>query len=153
MKNLHKLLYLFIPILLSGCNPDDICLSNQHAVQASFFSMSSKNRVVVDNTTIFGLGMSNDSIYKDEKVAAMFLPLRFDKDTTTFVFHIQSLKDTIHFVHSKKLSFISRNCGFTFDFKIDTFYFTGIFIDSISIINPNVKYNENFDNVEIYLFD
>ena len=153
MKNINKILVLLLLILLSGCNPEDICLSNQHALRANFFSMKDKNRVSVPNTTIFGLGMPNDSIYKDETVTAMFLPLRFDSDTTSFVFHIQALRDTIHIVHSKKLSCISRNCGFTFDFKLDTVLFTGIFIDSISIKIPNIRYNENFDNVEIYLFD
>lgn len=153
VKKKQFIFLLFILTLFSGCNPDDICLSNQHALQSNFFSMENKNRVIVPGTTIFGLGMSNDSIYKNEDVSSMFLPLSFDKDTTSFVVIRQSvLKDTIHFVHSKKLTFISRNCGFTFDFKLDTVYFTGLFIDSISIVNRNIKYNENFDNVEIYIY-
>jgi len=103
------------------------------------------------NTTIFGVGMDNDSIYKNENVNLMFLPLSFDGDTTSFVIFQQTLRDTIHFVHTKNLSFISRKCGFNFDFTLDTVYFTGTFIDSVSITYPLVRYNENFDNVQIYI--
>jgi hypothetical protein len=152
--NCSKILTFFVIfILLSGCNADDICLSNQNALHADFFSMETKERVAMLRTTIWGLGMPEDStIYNDEPVSKMFLKLSFDKDTTSFIIMRQTIKDTIHFVHSKKLDFVSRKCGFTFNFKIDTVYFTGIFIDSVAVINPNIKYNENIDNLEIYTY-
>ena len=145
------LIFLLLQLLFSGCNNDSICLSNQHALRAYFMSMEDKTRVQVLNTTIFGLGMENDSIYKEEDVANMFLPMAFSGDTTTFVIMVQTLADTIHFVNTKKMNFISRECGFTLDFVIDTVYFSNRFIDSVAIINPNIRYNENVDNVEIYI--
>jgi len=148
-----KLLILILSLLIFfGCNPDDMCLSNQQTVKGSFFSMQNKSQISLLQTSIFGLGMDNDSIYKKESVSDFFLPLMFDKDTTSFVVKNQMLNDTIHFIHTKKIDFISRKCGFTFSFKIDTVNFTGIFIDSVSVINPNIKYNENIKNVEIYIY-
>jgi hypothetical protein len=115
--------------------------------------MESKVRINVPNTTIYGLGMPEDStIYNDETVNKIFLKLAFDSDTTSYIVIRQTLKDTIHFVHTKKLDFISRKCGFTFNFKLDTVLFSGIFIDSVAVINPNIRYNENFDNLEIYIY-
>ena len=147
------LIFLIISILFSRCNVDDICLSNQNALHAEFFSMETKGRINVPRTTIYGLGMPEDStIYMEETVNKMFLKLSYSSDTTSYVIINQTLQDTIHFIHTKKLDFISRKCGFSFDFKLDTVYFTGIFIDSVAIINPGIKYNENFDNVEIYIY-
>ena len=146
------LIFLLLSLFFSGCNTDDICLSNQHALRAYFMSMEDKVRVQTTRTTIYGVGMSNDSIYKEETVSNMFLPLSFNRDTTSFLIFRQTLRDTIHFVHTKKMNFISRECGFTFDFVIDTVYYSNTFIDSVAIINRNVRYNENIDNVEIYIY-
>jgi len=148
------LIIILLSIIFQRCNVDDICLSNQHAVRAYFMLMEEKERAMVQRATIYGLGMPNDSIYKEENVTNMFLPLSFTKDTTSFLIFIQneSFRDTIHFVHTKKMNFISRECGFTFDFLIDTVYFSKMFIDSVAVINPNVRYNENVENVEIYIY-
>ena len=147
------LICLVISVLFSGCSVDDMCLSNQNALHGNFFSMETKKAVAVEKITIFGLGMPEDStIYKEETVSKMFLKLSYSSDTTSYVIIKQTLKDTIHFVHSKKLDFISRKCGFNFNFKLDTVLFTGIFIDSVAIKHSTVKYNENFDNVEIYIY-
>jgi len=147
------LIFSTFTVLFFRCNVDDICLSNQHAVQTCFFSMETKNKLAQPRTTIFGLEKDNDSIYRNENVLNMFLPLSFDRDTTSFLIKIQTKSDTIHFVHTKKLNFISRECGFTFDFVLDTVFYTNIFIDSVAIIYPHVKYNENLENVEIYIYN
>ena len=135
-----------------GCNADDICLSNQHALQAGFYSYRTLKDSTIQGTTIYGVGKSNDSIYKNEPARKLFLPLSFNRDTTVFVVFSNALSDTIKFVHTQELEFVSRKCGFVFNFAIDTVIHTETFIDSVSIVNPGVRYNENIENIKIFVY-
>jgi hypothetical protein len=93
-----------------------------------------------------------DSIYKDEAVSKLFLPLSFDSDTTAFVIDEGVLRDTIWFRHTKELIYISRNCGFTYDFTIDSIWYTTVLVDSVAVDKPGVKYSENAENVKIFVY-
>ena len=144
---------LFLVLVIPwGCGADDICLSNQHALQAGFYSYRTSNDSILQGTTIYGAGKSNDSIYKNEPARKLFLPLSFDSDTTVFVVFSNALHDTIKFVHTKETSFVSRKCGFVFNYEIDTVLHTETFIDSVSIVNSGVRYDENFENIKIFVY-
>src|SRR5690554_759769 len=140
-------------IFTTSCNPDSICLSSQNAVQTGFYSAySSVNKdTVLAKASAFGVGL-NDSIYSKEGVQKMFLPLSYRHDTTAFVIENNTLKDTIWFGHTKELFFISRKCGFSFNFQIDTVWSTHAFIDSVALELNSVNYNENIENVKIYIY-
>ncbi len=157
MNRFFRAWFSFLVIFLLttvSCTQDQICLSNQHALQAGFYSAwteSDKDSLLID-ASVFGIGDGIDSIYKNEIVTKMFLPLSFDRDTTGFVIKNHNLVDTIWFKHSKEIKFISRDCGFTFNFTIDTTWFTNIFIDSVAIGHPLVNYGEDIENIKIYLY-
>ena len=142
-----------LAFLLSSCNPDSVCLSNQNAVQTGFYSAYSTlpKDTILTNVSAFGLGI-NDSIYAKEGIRKMFLPLSFSHDTTAFVIENNTLRDTIWFAHTKDLFFISRKCGFSFNFQIDTVWSTHTFIDSVALDLNSVNYNENIENVKIYIY-
>lgn len=144
-------IYLFIT---PGCNQKEMCLSNQNAIQTGFYSAfySTDKDSSLINTTVYCSGNEELLIYEDETVNKMFLPLSFEGDESVFVISNNSLNDTIWIVHSKELKFISRECGFNFDFKVDTVMFTKTFIDSVALFYPNVVYGENIENVKIYLY-
>ena len=151
--NVFIILGLFLVFVIPwGCSADDICLSNQHALQAGFYSYHTLKDSTLQGTTIYGVGQSNDSIYKNEPARKLFLPLSFNNDTTVFVIFSNALSDTIKFVHTKELTFVSRKCGFVFNYEIDTVMHTETFIDSVSIVNSGVRYNENFENIEIFIY-
>ena len=82
----------------------------------------------------------------------LFLPLSFISDTTAFVIDEGSLRDTIWFRHSKEMKYISRDCGFTYNFKLDSIWFTDEIIDSVAISNAGVNYSESLENVKIYIY-
>ncbi|MDR2927712.1 MAG: hypothetical protein LBV41_05885 [Cytophagaceae bacterium] len=142
----------FLMAIVWGCNPDDICLSNQYAVQAGFYSYYTGGDSIIGETTVFGVGNNVDSIYNKVSAQKLFLPLSFDGDTTSFLVYDRTRIDTVRLVHGKELIFISRRCGFTFNYTIDTVLYSNTFIDSVSVVNRNVKYNENIENIEIYLY-
>ena len=144
-------LFLFL-VIPYGCGADDICLSNQHAVQTGFYSYRTLRDTSLLGTTIYGVERGNDSIYKNETTRKLFLPLSFDHDTTIFIVFSNTLHDTLKFVHTKEMVYISRKCGFTYNYTIDTILHTETFINSVSIVNPEVKYNENIENIEIFIY-
>ncbi|NLA25522.1 MAG: hypothetical protein GX879_11210 [Bacteroidales bacterium] len=145
--------FLTIIVLIASCTPESICLSNQNAMQASFYSAYGKGLkdTILVNLSIIGLDMS-DSIYSKENVQKMFLPLSFNSDSTAFLFENNTLKDTLWVAHQKELNYISRKCGYSFNFKIDTVWFSNTFIDSAFVDIRTVRYNENIENVKIFVY-
>ena len=127
-------------------------MSNQQSVQAGFYSSNSDKDSTVNNVVIYSVGI--DSItYDTVSVSKVFLPLNMHKDTSEFIVEMNTLKDTIKFVHQKELNFVSGDCGFVFSFFLDTVIFTDkSFIDTIVVDNSEIIYNENFENVKIYLY-
>ena len=144
-----------LAIIISCNNTDDFCLSNQQSVQASFYSSITLNDSTVSDMTIRAIESvaEDDTIYNSETVSESFLPLSMMNDTSRFLIQILNQKDTVSFVHSKELSFISEECGFIFTFELDTVLHSNIsFIDSVSIEYPSIVYNESTENVKIYLY-
>lgn len=138
-----------------GDETNDFCLSNQQSVQSGFYSSHHTTDVdsTVSGVTIWSTNI--DSLtYDSARVNEIFLPLSMMKDTSQFIIEINKLKDTLSFVHSKELSFVSGECGFIFRFEIDTIlYSNNFFIDSVAIDYPSIVYGENIENVKIYLFN
>ena len=154
MKNIIRItLALILLGVVVRCETDEACLSNQHAVQATLLSAwwEEDTDTTLSDVSVIGLDMS-DSIYNEESLSDLFLPLRFDTDTTSFIISNKTLKDTLHIVSAKELDFISGECGYIFSFEIDTIMHSSAFIDSVSIIYPNIKYGETTENIKLYIY-
>ena len=153
--NLVKYTFLISILLLTAiaCSDDEACLSNQHSVQAQLLSAWWDTDVdtTLTEVTVIGLGQE-DSVYNNESVSELFLPLNFDTDTTVFVITVKTLKDTLRLVAQRELDFISRDCGYIFTFNLDTVIHTKTFIDSVSIIYPKIKYGETTENIQLYIY-
>ncbi len=154
MKILLRAFALISIILIYACTDEttDFCLSNQQSVQAGFYSSYTFKDSSVSDVVIYSVDV--DSItYDTVTVSDVFLPLNMLIDTSKFIVEINSLKDTVSFVHQKELNFVSGECGFVFSFYLDTVLFSdNSFIDSIAVDNNEIIYNENFENVKIYLY-
>ena len=136
-----------------ACQGEEACLSNQHAVQVGMYSTwtDEDKDTTLSNVSLVGMEKT-DSIYQDEDVSELFMPLDFEKDTTTFVLSAQTLRDTLSFVYSSELDFISGDCGYIFSFELDTILHTRAFIDSASVSYPSVEYGESFENIKLYIY-
>ena len=139
-----------------ACTSDDsdFCLSNQQSVQSGFFSSyyTTDTDTTVSDVIIYSTGI--DSIpYDTATVKKMFLPLSMLNDTSQYIIEINKLRDTLSFVHTKELNFVSGECGFVFTFELDTILYTEkSFIDSVAIDYSSIVYGENIENVKIYLY-
>ncbi len=150
----YIVLTIILSVIFGRCDSggDDICLSNQNAAQAGLYSahsLSDKDTVLTD---LYIQGVGNDSIlYDSVAVNSLFLPLSMHTDTTAYRIKVKTLLDTIWFVYRRDLSYVSSSCGLTMNIEIDTILFTGRFIDSVAINYPYILYNENIENVKIYI--
>lgn len=154
-----KLLKLIVPAIgvlaffTWACQGEEACLSNQNAVQVGLYSAWSEEDKdsTLSNVSLVGLERT-DSIYQGESVSELFMPLDYESDTTTFVLSAQTLRDTLSFVYSSELDFISGDCGYIFSFELDTILHTQAFVDSASVSYPFVKYGESQENIKLYIY-
>ncbi len=154
MKYIVLVVFSFLALMVipTSCAPEEICLSNQHAVQTGFYSAYSvKKDTALARASVYGIGQDS-LVYKDARIGKMFLTLSFSSDTTIFIINNNTLLDTLWFRHSKSLEFISRDCGFTWNFIVDSVWHTNTFVDSVSISYPPVNYGENIENIKIFLY-
>lgn len=152
IKYLKSLTLLSIlTLLVVQCSTDTVYRSNQHAVQVGLYSIYSKKDSTPSNVSAFGYGMTA-LIYDTAKVQEIFLPLKFDADSSIFIFKISQKTDTIIFYHSKEQIYISDEDGFAFNMHLNKIAFTNNIIDSAAFSNPEIIYNETLENVQLYLY-
>lgn len=154
MKNILFTFLILATILTSwSCTDDSIYHSNQNAVQIGLYSSFGKTDkdTTLRRFSAYGIGHKDSLIYDTATVSKVFLPLKFDNDTTTFVLQAITVIDTITIIASKEEKYISREHGFTFNMLVKKIIYTNNFIDSAAINYPSIIYNENLQNVKIYI--
>ncbi len=154
MKNIYYIfLVVILAIVFGRCETSDICLSNQNATQAglySAYSTTDKDTVLTD-LYVLGIGREDSLLYDSVALNKLFLPLSMHADTTAFMIKVKTLTDTIWFVYNRDLTYVSGDCGMAVDIELDTIWFTDRFIDSVAIIEPFIRYNENTENIKLYI--
>lgn len=155
-----KWIAITLLIAVYACNDSSFCLSNQHAVQASFYAASSDGDKDTTLTGISVWGLENDSLLHDStSVADMYLPSNLNFDSTQFIILEEKLigetilqqYDTLIFKYQRELEYVSGDCGMAFNLVLDTVIYTTNNIDSVRISYANVNYGENLENVKIYI--
>ncbi len=142
-----------LTVTLWRCSKDTLFLSNQNAVQVGFYSSHTGKDTTILNFSAHGLGRLKDSlIYKNDTTNKAFLPLRFDGDTTKFVLKMFLRFDTVTFIHTKNEVYISSEGGFTYNLHLKKIEYTQNFVDTAVVAIPGVNYNENTENVKIYIY-
>jgi hypothetical protein len=125
MTKLHSFLAVLliagISELMISCAPE-ACFEETNAyLKASFYSNSTKKQLAPDSLTIFGLGQTTKIYNKDEEVQPALLPLNASAGSCSFVVRINNVTDTIEFVYSSYPHLISKECGYSFYHRLDTF--------------------------------
>ena len=144
---------LILLISFVGCQSEEACLSNQHAVQAGFYSAWSGSDKDSTLTEVSLIGLAReDSVYSLKSLSKLFIPLDFERDTVSFELVSKTMKDTLSIAYKKELDFISRNCGYIFSFQIDSVWHSNAFIDSVAVEYPDVKYGETVENIKLYIY-
>lgn len=137
-------------LLFWQCSSDTLYRSNQHAIQVGLSSIYTK-KDTMPKLSAYGLGREDSLIYDTIAVKELFLPLKFDIDSTIYVIKILQRSDTVIFYHTKEQIYISDEDGFTFNMYLTKIAFTTNIIDSAAFLNPAIIYNETLQNVKLYL--
>lgn len=158
MRNRHKIsLYIFaligVVMLIWSCNSDDdVLLSYQHTVQVGLYSTHTHKDTVLTEVEIYGIGREDSLLINEEQVGSFYLNLDMNNDETHFNFKTRSLMDNLSFYYKRKLEPVSGAGGITMEIFIDSMQNTNQFIDSVVITHKALKYKENLENVQLYIF-
>jgi hypothetical protein len=149
--NLSWLLFLLIIIKsLASCTPS-ACLGETTAfINAGFYTTGTGKPLKLDSITVFGIGNSSNKLFsKITNVSSIKLPLDATATTCGFVMKINKDIDTLRLIYSSFPFLISKECGFTFFYNLDSCIWSGSVIDTINIRNKKVTiYNE--ENIRIF---
>ncbi len=161
MKILGQSFLAILMIVLVACESSSLCLSGQNAIQATLYSASSgvAKDTTLNGVYLWGLEMATNEnmplIADSASVSDMYLPTDIERDTTVMIIReltvASDLQDTMMFIYERELNYVSGDCGFTYNLMLDTVITTLNMIDSVVIEYPSVKYNENLENVKIFI--
>ena len=112
--------------------------------------METGKSLAPDSVTLYGVNMDTLEIYdKTTKLKSAELPLYAEKQASKFVIRINGITDTLEFSYSSYPHLISKECGYTFFFTLDTVIHSVNIIDSISIEKKTITtFNE--ENLRIF---
>jgi hypothetical protein len=154
---MRKLIPENLAIILSGlilfslsCTPGSCLEETTSFLNATFYKTGSNLPTVTDSLTIFGIRNGTTSLYtKALKVSVIKLPLDASSETCGFVLKINNITDTLNFTYSVYPHLISKECGITFYYNLNSYQVSGNTIDSISIRNSNIT-TLNVENIRIF---
>lgn len=105
-----------------SCAPE-ACFEETNAyLKATFYSNDTKEKKTPDSLTIAGIGIT-DKLY-DRKSGAQpgLFPLDASSETCSFMIKINNVTDTVSFHYTSYPHLISKECGYTFYHRLDTFF-------------------------------
>ena len=137
-------------LFLHSCSPGSCFEETESRVKATFYSMETGNPLVPDSVTLYGINMDTLKIYdKTANLKSAEFPLFAAEQGCKFVIRINGINDTMEFSYSSYPHLLSKECGYTFFYTLDTDLHTTNEIDSISITkNAITTYDE--ENIRIF---
>jgi hypothetical protein len=105
-----------------SCTPGACYEETNAYLKATFYSNKSKEKNSPDSLTLIGLNKTEKIYNKESGIQPAFFPLDASSESCTFVIKINNVTDTIQFIYSSYPHLISKECGYTFYHKLDTFY-------------------------------
>jgi hypothetical protein len=142
------ILLIFTKILVS-CTPEACLEETTSFLNASFYRVATYKLTAPDSITVFGIGKEANKLYSNSLgVTTITLPLDASADSCGFVLKINDVTDTLRFTYSSYPHLISKECGITFFYSLDTCRISGTIIDTIIVRNKNITtFNE--ENIRI----
>jgi hypothetical protein len=154
MSGLYKGILLTIAgglsICLDSCTLKSCFDVTESKVNAGFYSKDTGKTLSPDSLTLFGMNMDTSKIYNKVLTpkTAQF-PLYAADTSVKFIIRINGIDDTIEFRYSSYLHLISKECGYTYYYTIDTALHTVNIIDSLSLKEKTIT-TLSEENIRIY---
>jgi hypothetical protein len=140
----------YFSLYMSSCSVGSCFDETEARVKATFYSMETGKPLPPDSVSLYGVNMDTLKIYdKSEKLKSAEFPL-FAADTSCkFVLRINGANDTLEFRYSSYTYLLSKECGYTFFFTLDTAFNSANIIKAISFEKKTITtFNE--ENMRIF---
>lgn len=116
---------LFIAVvsaIMISCTPE-ACFEETNAyLKATFYSNTTKEKDAPDSLTLIGLSKTTKIYDRESGVQPALFPLNASSQSCAFVIKINNVTDTVQFSYSSYPHLISKECGYTFFYRLDTFH-------------------------------
>ncbi|GAB1309708.1 hypothetical protein KH5_23910 [Urechidicola sp. KH5] len=132
-------LLVFGIVVISACQRDDFCIDpiTPNLVIRFYDSDNQDIYKNVIDLTVWADG--REELYTGVTTDSIAIPLDPNNDMTLYHLSSEDLEDDITFLYTRKEVFVSRSCGFKYDFESLTFEdATNNWIEQIEITNENV---------------
>jgi hypothetical protein len=117
-----SLFLVALSAVFSSCSPE-ACFEETNAfLKATFYSNETKEKKTPDSLTVTGIGIQDKLYNKQSGVQPCLLPLDASAGTCSFVIKINDVSDTISFIYTSYPHLISKECGYSFYHRLDTFF-------------------------------
>ena len=152
--NLNKLflqtILLVFLVQLFSCTAGSCFDETESRIKATFYSMETGKALAPDSVTLYGINMDTLKIYdKSVNLKSAEFPLYAAGTDCTFVIRINGINDTLEFSYTSYTHLLSKECGYTFFFNLDTTIHSINIIDSISFEKKTITtFNE--ENLRIF---
>ena len=154
MNIVGKSLFLLIVVIyFLSCTSDDCVFDSDTFLKTEMNVIDTFliNIGFLDSMSVYSPSWTDSIHYESGDLGNITYSLSPDNDSTVII--ITSIpiskKDTITFYHQKELFFLSPECGFVFNFTIDSFENTANLIDSLTLVNNELTTNEE-GYIQIY---
>lgn len=140
-------------IHFSSCEVDDICTETVLTPRLiiKFYDATDPT----DTLSVEGIYVwaeNKDTLYEDETIDSLFLPLNTASNTTKYMLSIDDVVDTLTLDYDKENIFVSRSCGYKTNFTLlNTNTLTHNWTTGFeTVANPQTIDNENQAHIKIY---
>jgi len=153
MKIIKYILLIITTVIIISCS-DDQCNSETETFLKTEFIIKDPLMIIkyVDSLSLYS-PIWSDSIHYSEEGSDnnLLFTLSPESDTTEIVFTSRQAEfnDTIYIYYQREFVFLSPECGFVVNCKIDTVLNTYNYIDSLEVLNKEISTNEN-GHIQIY---
>jgi predicted nucleic-acid-binding Zn-ribbon protein len=146
---LQPLLFIIMVHLLS-CSTGACFDETEARVKAGFYSKATGLADAPDSISLFGVNMDTLTIYdKYVNPKTVEFPLYAESTECKLVLRINGMNDTVTFTYNSYTALLSKECGYTFFFNLDTVIYSKNIIDSISVTKKSITtFNE--ENMRIF---
>lgn len=153
VKSIPRKLYIILSgliLFLLSCTPESCFEETISFVNVTFYKTGNDQPSTPDSITVFGIGNETNKLYnKALQISRIKLPLNASDETCGFVMKINNITDTLKFTYSSYPYLLSKECGITFFFKLDSYSVSGSAVDTIIFKNINITtFNE--ENIRIF---
>jgi hypothetical protein len=149
-KFIIHLLRLLIALSLVSCTAGTCFDETESRSKAGMYKIDTKAVAAPDSLTLFGVGMDTNFIYKKSlNIKKAEFPLNVQDTVSRFVVRINGVDDTMIYKYTSYIHLISKDCGYTYYFTLDSISFTKNNIDSVAVVKNTVTTLDE-ENIRIY---